>query len=203
MYIHTVAQYVHSLNFISSSLIANVNVDHLKSLGTAISAEECLSRCCDLGQKRCQYLWVFKEACFSVGCDDDNIGCLPQLLPVGVKVDSIYVKMQFVAMETDLDDVEELLDNQLADKDRNRIEGGVNEKGRPPVADAGGDMTVQLPVDVVHLYGNGSKSDQVSLGCSSASPCFILSLSLSLSLSLALFSSFPSLYRESSPTCGS
>ena len=163
-----------------SLCLANVDVDHLKALGTAISAEECLSLCCDLGQERCQYLWVFKEACFSVGCDNNGIGCLPQLLPVGVKIDSIYVKMQYAAMETDLDDVEELLDNQLVDKSRNH---GVDEKGHPPVADAGRNVTVQLPVDVVHLYGNRSKSDQVSQGCSLAQNirCFILSLSLSLS----------------------
>ena len=157
--------YVHTL-FVFILHVANVNVDHLKALGTAITAEECLSRCCDLGKERCQYLWVFKEACFSVGCDDSSIGCLPQLLPIGVKIDSIYVKMQYVAMETDLDDVEKLLDNQLEDKSRKK--GGINEKGRPPVADAGGNMTVLLPVDVVHLYGNGSKSDKVSLGCSLA-----------------------------------
>ena len=146
---------MHSLYNNIVIFVANVNVDHLKSLGTAITAEDCLSRCCNLGQKRCQYLWVFKEACFSVGCDDGSIGCLPQLLPIGVKVDSIYVQMQYVAMETDLDNVEELLDSQLVDKDRNKNnEGGINEKEHPLVADAGGDMTVQLPVDVMHLYGN-------------------------------------------------
>ena len=162
VYTHT-----HTSSFLCSLCLANVDVDHLKALGTAISAEECLSRCCDLGQKQCQYLWVFKEACFSVGCGRDNsLGCQPHLLPIGVKIDSIYVEMQYVAIETDLDDVEEILDNQLVDKNRDKgSKDGVNEKGHPPVADAGGNMTVQLPVDVVHLYGNGSKSDQVSPKC--------------------------------------
>ena len=177
--------YSQTMPYICTHLVslhlANVNVDHLKALGTAISAEECLRLCCKLGQERCQYLWVFKEACFSVGCDNGGIGCLPHLLPVGVKMDSIYIKMQYVAVETDLDDVEELLDNQLIDKSRNKgNDGGANEKGHPPLADAGGNVTVQLPVDVVHLYGNGSKSDQVRLGCGSDICCFIHSLSPSL-----------------------
>ena len=160
---------VHSFYNNIVIFIANVNVDHLKSLGTAITAEDCLSLCCNLGQKQCQYLWVFKEACFSVGCDNGNIGCLPQLLPIGVKVDSIYVEMQYVAMETDLDGVEELLDSQLVDKDRNKNnKDGINEKEHPLVADAGGDVTVRLPVDMMHLYGNASKSDHVSLRFSSA-----------------------------------
>lgn len=77
-------------------------------------------------------------------------------------MDSIYVKMQYVAMDTDLDDVEEILDNQLTEKSRNKSNGGgANEKGHPPMADAGGNVTVHMPVDVVYLYGNGSKSDQV------------------------------------------
>ena len=138
-------------------------MDHLKVLGTGIKAEECLRLCCRLGQQRCQYLWVFGEACISIGCENGGIGCSPQLLPSKVKMDSVYVKMQYVLREEDLDDVEETLDNHLGHDDENG-----NEKGYPPskvkgpVADAGGDVTVQLPVNVVHLYGNGSKADQVS-----------------------------------------
>ena len=159
-YIHT---YIHTHTLCRS---ANVNVDHLKALGTSVSAEECLRLCCDKGQTRCQYLWVFGEACFSVGCDNNGIGCLPQLLPTGVKMDSVYVKMQYVTKETDWNDMEETLDDHLIDKSRDKGNDGVNEKGHPPVADAGGNMTVQMPVDVVHLYGNSSKSDRVSLACS-------------------------------------
>ena len=122
-----------------------------------------------MGERRCQYLWVFGEACFSVGCDDGDTGCLPKLVPTGIKMDSVYVKMQYVDKGNDLNDMEETLDNQLIDKSRNKDrdddDDGANEKGHSlgPVADAGENLTVLMPVDVVYLYGNSSKSDQVSL----------------------------------------
>ena len=141
-----------------------MNVDYLKALGTSITAEDCLQLCCKMGHERCQYIWVFGEACFSVGCEAGSLGCLPRLLPVGIKMDSLYVKMQYVAKETDLNDIEETLDKELIDKSRDKSgDGGDNEEGRPPVADAGGNVTVQLPVDEVRLFGNRSRSDQVSL----------------------------------------
>ena len=136
-------------------------MDHVKALGTDISAEQCLSNCCKLGQKRCQYLWVFGEACFAIGCEDDVMNCMPQLLPSNVKTESIYVKMQYVMKETDLDNIEETLDEQLLEKGKDGDDDD-NDKGHPPVANAGGDVTVQLPADIVHLYGNGSTGHNVS-----------------------------------------
>ena len=119
--------------------------------------------CCRMGQQRCQYLWVFGEACISIGCESGFIGCSPQLLPTKVKTDSVYVKMQYIVKEDDLDDVEETLDNHLGNdnEDDNEKEHSPS-KMKSPMADAGGDVTVQLPTNVVHLYGNGSKADQVS-----------------------------------------
>ena len=135
---------------------ATISVDHLKALGTAISAEKCLSLCCKMGRDKCQYLWVFGEACFAVGCEHGGIGCLPQMLSKNVKMDSVYLRMQYVVKDTDLDDFEDLLDDHLSDKDKDK------QGHPPPVADAGADIVVTLPNDVVYIYGNGSKGDQVS-----------------------------------------
>ena len=141
---------------------ATVSIDHLKALGTEITAEDCLKLCCKLGQQRCQYLWVFGEACFSVGCEkDDGVHCQPRLLPSNVKMDSVYVKMEYVAKESDLDGFEKMLDDHLGEKGDDDDDDDDNKQGRPLVADAGGDVTVRLPAEVVHLYGNASKGNKV------------------------------------------
>ena len=80
---------------------------------------------------------------------------MPQLLPSSVKAESLYVKMQYVMKDTGLDNIEETLDKQLLEK-------GNDELPVPgPVADAGGDVIVRLPVEIVHLYGNKSTGHNV------------------------------------------
>ena len=47
---------------------------------TAKDAQECVEKCCDMGPKQCQYIWVFKNSCFAVSCSVEVANlCEPQL----------------------------------------------------------------------------------------------------------------------------
>ena len=59
--------------------------------------EDCLHKCCRKGPNSCQYMWVFKNQCFSVACSSDSISlCYPQ--DVGGEADaseSTYYSMAY------------------------------------------------------------------------------------------------------------
>lgn len=52
------------LNSIPSGSVKNIHITRLVTK----SAVKCLQKCCDLGPKDCQYIWVFKSKCFAVAC---------------------------------------------------------------------------------------------------------------------------------------
>ena len=41
---------------------------------------ECFQQCCMLGVDRCQYLWIFRNKCYAVGCSLQSNYCDPQLV---------------------------------------------------------------------------------------------------------------------------
>ena len=46
------------------------NVTYFKPLGTVVSNEECVQRCC--ADDKYQYAWFVDGKCFGVGCSDEN-----------------------------------------------------------------------------------------------------------------------------------
>ena len=133
-----------------------------------ISAEECVNKCCALGPSGCQYLWVFGSACFGVSCDDDHSACEPRKVSPSFTMETVYIQMNYASIADIL--AKQILLGDL-DEEGSRSggsrSGGSREGGdSPPVADAGSDFTVQLPVNEIHLYGNGSRDDKViSVAC--------------------------------------
>lgn len=62
------------------------------------SIEECAQQCCKLGQKICQYAWIFTEKCFVIGCTRENARkCVPD--SVSQRIPSTYASVRYSTEE--------------------------------------------------------------------------------------------------------
>ena len=146
-----------------------------------VSAEYCISQCCQLGPDDCQYMWVIWGSCFAVSCQSESDSCDPvplkssSLYPSFSNIESVYVEMLFhnksstrptptertfgsLQGEEDRTELNGVEQDGAADQDIVTVDGAVDAL---PVARAGGDVLVVLPQTTATLYGNRSTDDKV------------------------------------------
>lgn len=137
-------------------------VDHMQLLlervDTGGSAQECVLKCCELGSEICQYVWIVWSQCFAVSCTPTSSACAPIKMPT-LSFNSIYFRVTSPGTIGGLSSQIPSLDDRLFE-----FEGreGVSTN-RPPVANAGPDVTIAYPKETsVTLDGTSSTDDEVS-----------------------------------------
>lgn len=135
-------------------------VDHMQLLlervDTGGSAQECVLKCCELGSEICQYVWIVWSQCFAVSCTPTSSACAPIKMPT-LSFNSIYFRVTSPGTTGGLSSQIPSLDDRLFE-----FEGreGVSTN-RPPVANAGPDVTIAYPKETsVTLDGTSSTDDE-------------------------------------------
>ena len=61
----------------------------------ALSQSECARLCCEIGPSQCQYVWLYNDNCFSVGCHRDSLeNCKPRYV-AELQHESIYTELYY------------------------------------------------------------------------------------------------------------
>lgn len=140
-------------------LLDGLAVDEFELLGKATTSnllEQCVAKCCQLGEGKCQYMWIVKKQCYAVACSPGSSACDPAEISDSDTLNSIY----FPVTMTKHSSVGVATSPHGNDGDTG------DSADSAPVSNAGSDVSITFPDKTsVILDGSLSSDDKVSSYC--------------------------------------